>query len=178
MWFTTSIASDSRTIAEVKAFETRPENEGGSDDQAAQEWHAKWLSLPTFLYLVCAPSTGYRTSTNRDILIFLKVTPHRRTGLGRLSVRLQRKRAHFGARPFDLSDSGTSLGYPATDSGVTNDGDALTCAYETVPVVSSIPGDEANRAQHARSMTVLQRLWSMGHPAPRNQQVVDLGDVP
>jgi hypothetical protein len=43
--------------------------------------------------------------------------------------------------------------------------------------LSSIPGDEANRAQHARSMTVLERLWSMGHPAPHYEQVVDLGDV-
>jgi hypothetical protein len=43
--------------------------------------------------------------------------------------------------------------------------------------LSSIPGDEANRVQHARSMTVLERLWSMGHPAPHYEQVVDLGDV-
>lgn len=43
--------------------------------------------------------------------------------------------------------------------------------------LSSLPGDEANRAQHARSMTVLERLWSMGHPAPHYEQVVDLGDV-
>ena len=43
--------------------------------------------------------------------------------------------------------------------------------------LSAIPGDEANRAQHARSMTVLERLWSMGHPAPHYEQVVDLGDL-
>jgi len=43
--------------------------------------------------------------------------------------------------------------------------------------LSSIPGDEANRVQHARSMTLLERLWSKGHPAPRYEQVVDLGDV-
>ena len=43
--------------------------------------------------------------------------------------------------------------------------------------LSSIPGDEANRVQHARSMTVLERLWSMGHPAPHYEQVVDLGDA-
>ena len=43
--------------------------------------------------------------------------------------------------------------------------------------LSSIPGDKANRAQHARSMTVLERLWSRGHPAPHYEQVVDLGDV-
>jgi hypothetical protein len=43
--------------------------------------------------------------------------------------------------------------------------------------LSSIPGDEGNRAQHARSMTVLERLWSMGHPAPHYEQVVDLGDI-
>src|ERR1700722_16796507 len=30
--------------------------------------------------------------------------------------------------------------------------------------LSSIPGDVASRAQHVRSMTVLERLWSMGHP--------------
>lgn len=36
--------------------------------------------------------------------------------------------------------------------------------------LSSIQGDEANRAQHARSMTVLERLWSMGHPAPHYEQ--------
>ena len=42
--------------------------------------------------------------------------------------------------------------------------------------LSSIPGDEANRAQHARSMTVLERLWSMGHRAPHYEQVVDLGE--
>jgi len=43
--------------------------------------------------------------------------------------------------------------------------------------LSGIPGDEENRAQHARSMAVLERLWSMGHPAPHYEQVVDLGDV-
>jgi hypothetical protein len=26
-------------------------------------------------------------------------------------------------------------------------------------------------------MTILERLWSMGHPAPRYEQVVDLGDI-
>jgi hypothetical protein len=49
--------------------------------------------------------------------------------------------------------------------------------YGHVFFLSSIPGDEANRAQHARSMTVLERLWSMGHPAPHYEQVVDLGDL-
>jgi hypothetical protein len=43
--------------------------------------------------------------------------------------------------------------------------------------LSGIPGDEANRAQHVRSVTVLERLWSMGHPAPHYEQVVDLGDL-
>jgi hypothetical protein len=43
--------------------------------------------------------------------------------------------------------------------------------------LSCIPGDEASRAQHARSMTVLERLWSMGHPAPHYEQLVDLGDL-
>jgi hypothetical protein len=43
--------------------------------------------------------------------------------------------------------------------------------------LSSIPGDDANRAQHTRSMTVLERLWSSGHPAPHYELVVDLGDL-
>lgn len=46
-----------------------------------------------------------------------------------------------------------------------------------VLVMSSVAGDEASRAQQARSIAVLERLWSIGHPVPRYERVVDLGDT-
>jgi len=58
--------------------------------------------------------------------------------------------------------------------------EAAHVVWPTRPVMPSSvrhSGDEENRAQHARSMAVLERLWSMGHPAPHYEQVVDLGDV-
>jgi hypothetical protein len=74
---------------------------------------------------------------------------------------------------------GIKLGFVEYCAGAGSGSGACRVADDSGHVffLSSIPGDEANRAQHARSMTVLERLWSMGHPAPHYEQVVDLGDL-
>jgi hypothetical protein len=49
--------------------------------------------------------------------------------------------------------------------------------WDRMFIISSIAGDPASRARHARSLAVLDRLWTIGHPAPRYEQIVDLDDV-
>lgn len=44
-------------------------------------------------------------------------------------------------------------------------------------ILSSVPGDPEGRRQHARSLAVLEQLWARGHPAPRYEEVIDLGDL-